>query len=54
MFPGTTREESQAFHDRLLKMAKDHPDDPLALLLADEALINKDMMERMDSTKAGQ
>ena len=45
MYPGATAEETQAFHDRLLKMAKDHPDDPLALLLAGELLAGKDSPE---------
>jgi thiol-disulfide isomerase/thioredoxin len=45
MYPGATHEETLAFQDRLLKMAKDNPDDPLALLLGGEVLVRKDTPE---------
>jgi thiol-disulfide isomerase/thioredoxin len=45
VIPGATREEKQAFHDRLVKMAKDNPDDPLALVLGGEVLVGKDTPE---------
>jgi thiol-disulfide isomerase/thioredoxin len=38
-------DEYEALRDRWVKMAKDHPDDPLALLLAGEALSGKDTPE---------
>jgi hypothetical protein len=40
-----TRDEYQALPEQWVKMAKDRPDDPLALLLAGEALKNKDTPE---------
>lgn len=42
---GGTHEEYQAFLDQWVKMAKDHPDDPLALLLAGKALQGKNSPE---------
>ena len=45
-------EESPTLLDRWVKMAKDHPDDPLALLLAGEALWGKDTPESIRLTEA--
>jgi hypothetical protein len=45
MYPGASKEEIDAFHDRLVKMAKGHPNDPLAVLLAGEVLNGKDTPE---------
>ncbi len=45
-------DEYPALRDRWIRMAKDHPDDPLALLLASEVLLGKDMPEAIRMAEA--
>jgi thiol-disulfide isomerase/thioredoxin len=45
-------EEYPALRDRWIKMAKDNPDDPLALLLASEVLVGKDTPEAIRMAEA--